>query len=77
MRVLPEAAAQIEAIEAYVAVYGSPQIARRLVDRLTARCRRIGELPLGGTMRDDIADGLRSVPFEKAATIYYRDRPTR
>ena len=69
---LPEATDQIEAIGDYLAEQASTDIARSFTSRLATRCQKIGGLPFGGTPRDELRPGLRSVPFEDAATIFYR-----
>ncbi|ATQ66851.1 type II toxin-antitoxin system RelE/ParE family toxin [Methylosinus trichosporium OB3b] len=48
------------------------RIARGFVDRIVERRRRIGDAPFGGPARDDLAPGLRIVPFERSAVIAYR-----
>jgi len=53
-------------------VSASPVIARRYVERIRARCRLIPMLPYAGRPRDDLAPGLRTVPFERRAVIVYR-----
>ncbi|PDS78127.1 type II toxin-antitoxin system RelE/ParE family toxin [Rhizobium sp. L43] len=45
--------------------------ANRFVKRIMARCRKIGNAPNGGRPRDDLAPGLRTVPFEHSAVIAY------
>ncbi len=45
--------------------------ARGFVERIMARCRKIGDAPRGGRLRDDLAVGLRTVPFEHSAVIAY------
>ncbi len=45
--------------------------ADRFIDRIKARCEKIGEVPHIGTARDDILPGLRVVPFERSAVILY------
>ena len=50
---------------------GSIGVALNYADRLEARCLRIGEAPLSGRNRDDLAPGLRSVPFERSAIVFY------
>ncbi|MFN3549864.1 MAG: type II toxin-antitoxin system RelE/ParE family toxin [Mesorhizobium sp.] len=50
---------------------GSIAVAIRYADRLEARCLRIGEVPLSGRPRDELAIGLRSTPFERSAIIFY------
>ncbi|GLI98186.1 type II toxin-antitoxin system RelE/ParE family toxin [Sphingobium sp. BS19] len=46
--------------------------ARAYVARIRERCRRIGNVPKGGSIRDDLEPGLRTVPFERRAVIAYR-----
>lgn len=50
---------------------GSIAVALRYADRLEARCLSIGEVPLAGRPRDELAIGLRSTPFERSAIIFY------
>jgi toxin ParE1/3/4 len=54
-----------------------PQVADRFLDRLIGQCARIGDAPRGGRPRDDLAPGLRTVPFERVAVIAYRVEPDR
>jgi toxin ParE1/3/4 len=73
LRWRPAAVGDLEAIfRAVVRVSASPVVARRYVERIRERCRRIARLPEGGRLRDDLAPGLRSVPFERRAVIVYR-----
>lgn len=67
-----------EAIADLVEIYnfiaeksGLPEQAMRFIERIRARCERIGDVPRGGRMRDDLAPGLRTVPFERSAVIAY------
>lgn len=67
-----EAIADIDFIAAYVADSSSSlSTARRYVDRIYARCSKIGDVPRGGRPRDDLLPGLRTVPFERSAIICY------
>ncbi|MBO6640522.1 MAG: type II toxin-antitoxin system RelE/ParE family toxin [Roseitalea sp.] len=50
----------------------SANLADGFVDRIEARCMKVGNAPHGGTARDDLAPGLRTVPFERTALIAYR-----
>lgn len=50
---------------------GYPEQAWRFVERIRARCERIGDAPHGGRSRDDLATGLRTVPVERSAVIAY------
>jgi toxin ParE1/3/4 len=42
------------------------------VSRLDAACRKLSLFPARGTARDDLAEGVRTMPFERRATIVYR-----
>ncbi len=44
-------------------------VAEGFVRRIRERCARIGDAPHGGRPRDDLAPGLRTVPFEHSAVI--------
>jgi toxin ParE1/3/4 len=49
----------------------SVRVARDYVGRIRRRCVAIGDAPFGGRPRDDLAPGLRTVPFEASAIILY------
>jgi toxin ParE1/3/4 len=69
----PEAVDDLEEIFRFVLDLSRDRhTARRFVERIRERCRRIGETPLGGTPRDDLAPGIRTVPFERRAVVAYR-----
>jgi toxin ParE1/3/4 len=53
-------------------VTGSFDIAVAYSRRIQARCDKIRLVPLGGTLRDKLLPGLRSIPFERSALILYR-----
>jgi toxin ParE1/3/4 len=73
LRYRPAALADLEEIfRGVLRVSASPVVARRYVERLRDRCRRIVLLPHAGRPRDDLAPGLRSVAFERRAVILYR-----
>ena len=60
----PEALDHLEDI--YRLVYRaslSPAVAEGFLRRIRERCRRIGDVPHGGRLRDDLEPGLRAVPF--------------
>jgi toxin ParE1/3/4 len=77
MRRLPvvlreEAITDLSDIYSYIAEQsGYPEQAWRFVQRIRARCERIGNAPRGGRPRDDLAPGLGVVPFERSAVIAY------
>jgi toxin ParE1/3/4 len=69
----PEAISDLQEIFRFVAEASQSQsVATRFVNRIMARCRKIGDVPKGGRPRDDLAPGLRTVPFERTAVIAYR-----
>lgn len=50
---------------------GNPQTALSYVQRVEARCQRLADAPRSGRTRDDLLDGLRTVPFERSVLICY------
>ena len=52
-------------------------IAGNYIDRIEAACLALQTSPLRGTRRDDILPGLRTVGFERRATIVFRVHGTR
>ncbi|WP_353027256.1 type II toxin-antitoxin system RelE/ParE family toxin [Mesorhizobium sp. M0991] len=50
----------------------SDAVAAGFVQRIMARCRKIGDAPNGGRPSDDLEPGLRTVPFESTALTAYR-----
>ena len=73
LRFRPEALADLEDIaRAIRRASGSQEVARRYLARIRERCRHIATLPLAGRPRDDLATGLRTVPFERRLVIVYR-----
>ncbi|WAP71230.1 type II toxin-antitoxin system RelE/ParE family toxin [Jiella pelagia] len=68
-----EARRDLEQIyDAIFEISQSHDVAEGFVERVRARCEKIGDARLGGRRRDDLRPGLRSVPFEKSALILYR-----
>ncbi len=68
----PAAFAELAAIFDYVLeISRSFEVARGFTLRIRERCERIGDAPYGGRPRDDLAPGLRTVPFERSAVIAY------
>lgn len=69
----PEAIADLKGIYRTIALASqSHRVASGFVGRITARCRKIGDAPHGGRLRNDLEEGLRTVPFERSAVIAYR-----
>lgn len=71
----PLAIADLESIGDFIAE-DNPEAARRFVGNLRERCGRILNAPLGGTMRAELGEGLRSVPFGRYVIFYDVDAET-
>ena len=70
VRFRPEALADLEDVYRHVYRFSvSPTVANGLINRLRARCSRIGAAPHGGRPRDDLMTSLRTVPFEECVRI--------
>lgn len=68
----PDALADLQNIYRFIADGSrSHSVAAGFVTRIMARCRAIGDAPLGGRLRADLAPGLRTVPFERSVVITY------
>lgn len=78
MRHLPvfmreEAIADLEEVYDFIVSSGGPpEVAFGFVQRIRARCEKIGLVPEGGVARPDLGEGIRLVPFEKSAVLAYR-----
>ena len=46
--------------------------AKAYIDRIQARCLELARFPRRGTPRHEFGVGIRSIPFERRATIFYR-----
>jgi toxin ParE1/3/4 len=67
-----EALADIEQIIRYLRDQAvSLSAAHAFVDRIVARCERIGKVPEGNPLRPDLGPGIRLAPFERSAVILY------
>ncbi len=63
----------LDAIARWLASDGaSTRAVRAYIGRIRSRYGRIGLAPLGGGVREEFGRAVRSVPFERTATIYYR-----
>jgi len=68
----PRAQKNVIQIEQYLAERFYPQNARRFVERLLEACDSLVLAPFRGTGRDDLRPGIRTVGFERKATIYFK-----
>ncbi|WP_310540483.1 type II toxin-antitoxin system RelE/ParE family toxin [Phenylobacterium sp.] len=56
----------------YIADEASPAVAGGYIDRVEQACRSLTTFPERGSRRDDLAPGLRTLGFERRATIVFR-----
>jgi toxin ParE1/3/4 len=74
---LAEASNDLTALGVYIAGQSGTTAASRYLDRLYAACMALAHFPERGTKRDDILPGLRTIGFERRATIAFRVLKTR
>ena len=67
----PEAQADLDAIETYIAREGNPEAGERFVAEALDVCRSLDRFPDRGSPRDDLREGLRSLTFRRRAVIVY------
>ena len=60
-----------------IAAQAGPDVAGQYVERIEAACPALEISPMRGTRRDDISPGLRTMGFERRATIVFRVRGSR
>jgi len=68
----PRALDDLRSIYSYVADAAGTDIADGYQSRIRAACLGLADFPGRGTPHDELSPGLRSVAFERRATIYYR-----
>jgi toxin ParE1/3/4 len=73
----PEAEADLVGLYDYIAEASGTRIAAGYIDRIEAACMALADFPERGTRRDDILRGLRTIGFERRATIAFRVLRTR
>jgi len=69
----PEAAQDLDDIDAYHAQYSQTNAAR-IIDDIERCCQLLGRFPGMGRARDDLHPGLRSFPSGRYV-IFYRSKP--
>ena len=73
VRVLATANADIKAIYDWIVeVSGQPDVAEKFILLIYERCGQLVDFPEIGVARDDLLPGLRLLPFERRAAIFYR-----
>ena len=68
------AEADLEAIYHFIAA-DSPERAIGFVRRIRAFCITLQTMPLRGRSRDDLAEGVRTIVFERRLVVAYRIGP--
>ena len=73
MRVVftPRAIRHLEDLHDYLCDNASDRIADGYVGRIVAHCQRLTLFPVRGTQREDVLPGLRTIGFERRATIAF------
>ena len=64
-----QAEADLEAILTYLEGR-SPPAAERFAAAVDSRCRQLGQLPEIGRLREELAEGVRSIVIEKYVLFY-------
>lgn len=65
------ARAQIIGIRGYLSVKADEETGERLVSALIDRCLELDVFPDRGTPHDELGEGVRTIPFQRKATIGY------
>jgi toxin ParE1/3/4 len=73
----PRAEADLVALYEYIASQAGVVVAGDYIGRMQAACMALATVPERGTRRDDILPGLRTIGFERRATIAFRVLRTR
>ncbi|SEH40871.1 type II toxin-antitoxin system RelE/ParE family toxin [Tardiphaga sp. OK245] len=73
----PQAEADLIGLYDYIAEAAGTKIAGGYIDRIEAACMALATFPKRGTLRNDILPGLRTIGFERRATIAFRALKTR
>jgi toxin ParE1/3/4 len=72
----PEARADLRRLSARIAKDSGAARAATFVGRIETYCFDLTDFPERGTMRDDLWPGLRTVGFERRATIAFGAPPS-
>lgn len=62
----------LDEIYDWVADRSDPDTAQNYVGRILRLCGSLGEFPRRGTQRSDLAKDIRTIAFERRATVAYR-----
>jgi toxin ParE1/3/4 len=67
----PRAERQIDRLHAYITNHASESRADAYIARIVAFCEGLTTFPIRGHRRDDLLPGLRTIGFERRATIAF------
>ena len=67
----PRAREQLIALDEYIALAASPEIAARYTDAVADFCLSLATFPVRGIMRDDLRPGLRITNYRKRTVIAF------
>ncbi|MBI3513958.1 MAG: type II toxin-antitoxin system RelE/ParE family toxin [Proteobacteria bacterium] len=76
VRFRPLAETDLIGLYDHIAKEAGHAVAGAYVDRIEAACMALETFPKRGTRRDDIRRGLRTLGFERRATIVFQVRKT-
>jgi len=68
----PQAEADLIGLYDYIAAEAGHAAAGGYIDRIEAACMALATFPKRGTSRDNIRRGLRTIGFERRATIIFQ-----
>jgi toxin ParE1/3/4 len=71
VRFRPEAEADLLGLYEFIAERSGVDVAGGYIDRVEAACAALSAFPNRGTKRDDLRHGLRTIGFERRATIAF------
>lgn len=72
----PRAEADLFGLHGYIAEQYGLAVAGAYIERIEAACVALAAFPERGTQRDDIRPGLRTIGFERRATIAFQVKKT-
>jgi toxin ParE1/3/4 len=70
----PHAETDLLALYSYIAKEAGRVVAGAYIDRIEAACLSLATFPNRGRRRDDVREGLRTLVFERRATIVFQVR---
>jgi toxin ParE1/3/4 len=72
VRFRPEAEADLFSFYRYISSHSGLARAGDYIGRIEAACMALATFPQRGTKRDDLEPGIRTIGFERRATIAFR-----